>query len=61
MVVRTIQIEKNTKTTNAIAESFCNFKSSVEIVLNIDDKVYFETYYHHTPSQVQINKTTMKI
>jgi hypothetical protein len=45
----------------------CNFKSSARIVLDnklevvLEDKVYLETYYHHTPSQVQINETPMKI
>jgi hypothetical protein len=67
IVVSIIQTEKNTKTIDAKAKPSCNFKSSAKIVLDnklevdLEDKVYLETNYHHTPSQVQINETPMKI
>jgi hypothetical protein len=44
-----------------------NFKSDVEITrdnkleVGLEDKVYLETYYHHTLGQVQIDETPMMI
>ncbi len=67
VVINTVQTENNTKTINDKAKPSCNFKSSVEIVLenkpkvNLEDKVYLKTYYHHTLGQVQIEKMPTKI
>ncbi len=46
-----VQIEK---TTNTKTKPFCNFRNSAETTLDknnevsLEDKVYLETYYHHT-------------
>jgi hypothetical protein len=29
--------------------------------VNLKDKVYLETYYHHTLGQVQVDETPMKV
>ncbi len=66
VVVNTIQLKKITKTIDSKAEPSCNFKSSAKTVVDkrpevsLEDKVYLETYYHHTPCQVQIDETLAK-
>jgi hypothetical protein len=67
MVVSTIQIKRTTKTIDARVEPSCNFRSSAKIALNnklevnLEDKVYLETYYHHTSSQMQVDETLAKV
>ncbi len=67
VVVSTIQIKKTTKTIDAKVEPFCSFRSSAKIALdnklevNLEDKVYPETYYHHTSCQMQVDETPAKV
>lgn len=67
MVVNIIQIERTIETINAKAKPSCNFKSSVETIfdkkheINLKDKVYPKTYYHHTLGQIQVDETLMKV
>ncbi len=66
VVVNIIQT-KRTSFTYARAQPFCNFKSNAKITfnkkheVNVKDKEYPETYYHHTPHQVQVDETPMKV
>jgi hypothetical protein len=58
MVANIIQIKRTTKTTYCKGKPFYNLKSSTKNVLNkkpkfsLEDKVYLETYYHHTSGQI---------
>ncbi len=48
-------------------EPFCNLRSNTENAfdkkpkVNLKDKLYLETYCHHTPCQVQVDETPTKI
>jgi hypothetical protein len=68
IVTNIIQLERTTKIANSKAEPFCNLKGSANLLLLIrnsrsilKDKVCFDTYYHHTPYQMQINETLTKV
>jgi hypothetical protein len=67
VVVNIIQPKIITKTIDFKVEPSCNFRSSAKTTLDkrpqvsLEDKVYLETYYHHTPCQVQIDETLAKV
>ncbi len=67
IVINTIQLKRTIEIANSKAKPFCNFKGSAEIVLeqkpkvNLNKKVYPETYYHHMLGQVQIDETPSKV
>ncbi len=67
IVVNTIQPKITIEVVDFKAKPYCNFKGSVEIVfdkkpkVNLKDKVYLETYYHHMLGQVQIDETLAKV
>jgi hypothetical protein len=67
IVINTIQLKRTIEIANSKAKFFCNFKGSVEIVLeqkpkvNLKEKVYLETYYHDMLGQVQIDETPSKV
>jgi hypothetical protein len=68
IIINIVEFEKTTKTTNSKTKPSHNL-SSIETPntfdkkpkVSLEGKVYLETYYHHMPSQVQINKTPTKV
>jgi hypothetical protein len=67
IVANIIQPKITIKITYFKVQLHCNFKGSAKIVfdkklkVNLKNKVYPETYYHHMLGQVQIDKTLAKV
>jgi hypothetical protein len=67
VVINIIQIERTIDTTHPIIEPILIHKSSAknvfdkELEVNLEDKVYFDTYYNRKPCQVQIDETLAKL
>jgi hypothetical protein len=65
--IMVVNIVLTKKTTNSRGEPSYNLRISIENVIDkkpkvsVEDKVYPETYYHHTSGQVQVNETPTKV
>ncbi len=63
IVVNTMQLKRIIETIDCRAKSYYNLKGSVDnkLEVNLKDKVYPETYYHHTLGQMYIVETLTKV
>ncbi len=67
VVVNIIQTKITIETRDARTKPSCNFRSNAEIAFDkkhediLKDKEYPKTYYHHTPRQMQVDETPMKV
>ncbi len=67
VVINTLQLKRIIETIDSRAEPYCNLRGSEKTTLdnklkvNLEDKVYHKTYYHHTLGQMHIVETLTKV